>query len=112
MELVDRRAPAPASSVESTSNVLPGTLLNVPSASPWGNVPDHPIVAVNVKSTWKSHIVWLSVVVLPALTWLYTWLTSAGVTTFSKHPALFATGVTLLGILIGYLRTADNSVLK
>jgi hypothetical protein len=104
---VDRRQ---ASTLCSTAEVLPGTLLNVPSANSTGAIPNAPIVAVNVISKWKSKIVWLSAVALPALTWLYTWLTSSGVLAFKQHPALLATGVTLLGLFIGYLRTDSNTV--
>jgi hypothetical protein len=103
----DRRA---ASTLCSTADVLPGTLLNVPSANATGPVPNAPIVAVNVISRWKSKIVWLSAVALPALTWLYTWLTSSGVVAFEKHPVVFASGVTVLGLFIGYLRTDSNTV--
>jgi hypothetical protein len=106
-QFVEKRA---ASTIGSTADVLPGTLMNVPSALPTGPVPNAPVVAVNVISKWKSKIVWLSAVALPALTWLYTWLTSAGVLAFKHHPAFFATGVTLLGLFIGYLRTDSNTV--
>ena len=104
---VDRRQ---ASTLCSTAEVLPGTLLNVPSANSTGPIPSAPIVAVNVISKWKSKIVWLSAAVLPALTWLYTWLTSSGVVAFKHHPVFFAVGVTILGLLIGYLRTDSNTV--
>jgi hypothetical protein len=101
-----------ASAVVDTATVPMATLLNVPSVQPTGPVPDAPVVAVNTVSKWRSKIIWLSAVVLPVLTWLYTWLTSAGVLAFKHHPAIFATGVTLLGFLVGYLRTASNTVTK
>jgi uncharacterized membrane protein YozB (DUF420 family) len=106
---VEQRA---ASAVVDTATVPNATLLNVPSASPTGPVPDAPVVAVNTVSKWKSKIIWLSAVVLPVLTWLYTWLTSAGIVAFKHHPAMFASGVTILGFLVGYLRTASNTVTK
>src|ERR1035441_2666164 len=108
-QFVEKRA---ASTETSTANVLPGTLMNVPSALPTGPVPNAPVVAVNVISKWKSKIVWLSAVALPVLTWLYTWLTSAKVVAFEKHPLVFAGGVTVLGFVIGYFRTTSNVVVR
>src|ERR1019366_649599 len=96
-QFVEKRA---ASTIASTADVLPGTLMNVPSALPTGPIPNAPVVAVNVISRWKSKVNILSVAVLPVLTWLYTWLTSAKVVAFEKHPLVFAGGVTVLGFVI------------
>src|ERR1035441_7793018 len=61
-QFVEKRA---ASTVASTADVLPGTLMNVPSALPTGPIPNAPVVAVNVISRWKSKVNILSVAVLP-----------------------------------------------
>lgn len=50
-QFVEKRA---ASTITSTAEVLPGTLVNVPSANPSGPVPDHPVVAVNTTSKWTD----------------------------------------------------------
>jgi hypothetical protein len=101
-----------ATPIGNTANVPSGTLVTVPSAPVSGPLGAAPVVAVNVISRWRSRIMWVSVVALPALTWLYTWLTSAGVLAFAHHPAMFATGVTFLGLFIGYLRTSSNTVIR
>jgi hypothetical protein len=67
-------------------------------------------VAVKVSSKWQSKIIWLSAAVLPGLTGLYTYLTSAGVVAFKHHPFVFWVAVTVLGWTVAYLRTTSNTV--
>jgi hypothetical protein len=89
-----------------------GTLVLVPLAPPTGSagvaVGDR--VAVKVTSPWRSKIIWLSAAILPGLTWLYTFLTSAGILAFQHHPVFVCIGVQVIGLLIAYLRKTSNSV--
>ena len=89
-----------------------GHLVLVPLAPPTGSagvaVGDR--VAVKVVARWHSKIVWLSAAVLPGLTGLYTYLTSAGIVAFKHHPLFFWIGVTVLGWTVAYLRTTSNTV--
>src|ERR1017187_2973575 len=101
-----------ATAIGSTAGIPQGTLVSVPAVTPSGSTGSAPVVAVNVVSRWKSKVNILAVVVLPALTWLYTWLTSAGIVAFQKHPVVFASGVTVLGFVIGYFRTNSNVVVR
>jgi|ERR1035438_689546 hypothetical protein len=89
-----------------------GTLVLVPLAPPTGDVGagvgDR--VAVKVKSQWRSWIIWLGAAILPGLTWLYTFLTSAGILAFKHHPVVVCIGVQAIGLLIAFLRKTSNSV--
>jgi hypothetical protein len=106
---VERRT---ATAIGSTAGIPQGTLVTAPVVQPTGATGTAPVVAVNVISRWKSKVNILSVAVLPVLTWLYTWLTSAKVVAFEKHPLVFAGGVTVLGFVIGYFRTTSNVVVR
>jgi hypothetical protein len=91
----------------STADVLPGKLLNVPSALPSGKIPDAPIVAVNTIPWYKSVTLYVCAA-FPFLDILAEQLS----TLLNFKPGTHRYVVFAVAVYLGWRRLVKNTVVR